>query len=143
MQSGKFNSQPMPNLDLDPGTTTRHPGKSISGCKCILLTIALLVLLAIGLFLFNLFERFIADISQPHRALFENVALEDVTNHPTAVQLLISQDQTFDIAATVWMRTTERVGNGEVFAMEANRSQAAIVGRGRIRRADRPTSRHG
>lgn len=127
MQSDKSNSQPTPNLDLDPGTPTRRPGKHVSGCKCILLTIALLVLSAVGLFLFNLFEGFVADISQPHRALFENVALEDVTNRATVVQPLISREQTFDIAATVWMRKTDRIGHGEVFEMEANRSQVTLL----------------
>jgi hypothetical protein len=91
MLSKKHNGQLMPNLTLDPGTPVHHPGKSISGCKCILLAVSIFLLSGIGLFFFFFFERLIADVSQPHRVLYQNVTLEDMPNRAMVVQLLTSQ----------------------------------------------------
>ncbi|KAF9466788.1 hypothetical protein BDZ94DRAFT_137676 [Collybia nuda] len=119
MPNQKSDGLSSPSLHLDPGTT-RRPGKSISGCKCILLTVALLIMSGIGLFLFFLFEQFLDDITQPHRLMYENVALNGVANRLSMVQPLISHEDTFDIAATVWVRKTETRGHGDVYAMERN-----------------------
>ncbi|KAF9466790.1 hypothetical protein BDZ94DRAFT_1319290 [Collybia nuda] len=96
-------------LGLDPGAAPRR--KSITGCKCLLLTAAILFPISVILFLANIAHGVLQYGSDPHRALYQNSSLEDVKDRGSVVQPLISREETFDIAATVWLRSGEGIGH--------------------------------
>ncbi|TFK38532.1 hypothetical protein BDQ12DRAFT_631119 [Crucibulum laeve] len=97
--------EPEARLNLDPGPPRR---KSSSGCKCILWTIALLFVLFVALLIGRIVDTALKGLRHPHRNLFQNATLAEVaSNLSIVVQPLVDNDQTFDIAATVWVREVE------------------------------------
>ncbi|RDB21767.1 hypothetical protein Hypma_011097 [Hypsizygus marmoreus] len=102
MSSSKSNGQ----LNLDPGAPPRR--KSISGCKCLLLTVGIVTLLGIGVFVLIFLATTARSLLMPHRELYHNTSLENLTHRGSVVQPLITREQTFDLAATVWLRTSEK-----------------------------------
>ncbi|KAF8063485.1 hypothetical protein FPV67DRAFT_246768 [Lyophyllum atratum] len=89
---------------LDPGAPPRR--KSISGCKCLLFSAVAVIALGAAA-LFTIFTTtFSRTFFTPHTALYHNTTLEGVTNRATVVQPLVGREQTFDLAATVWLRTS-------------------------------------
>lgn len=96
-------------LTLNPGAPPRR--KSITGCKCLLITAAVLFPISVILFLANIAHGLLQYGSSPHRALYQNATLAEVKNRGSVVQPLISKEQSFDIAATVWLRSAEGVGH--------------------------------
>ncbi|KAF5370516.1 hypothetical protein D9615_010329 [Tricholomella constricta] len=88
---------------LDPGAPPRR--KSMSGCKCLVFSAVTVILLGIGL-AFLSFVTNLASLFTPHRALYHNATLERIANRASVVQPLVGREQTFDLAATVWLRTS-------------------------------------
>ena len=95
--------KPDPQLTLDPGSPPRR--RSISGCKCLLVTFVIVFLSGVALFFTGFVARVVTEISNPHRALYQNASLEEVSNRGSVVQPLINHNQKFDLAATVWLRS--------------------------------------
>ncbi|RXW19290.1 hypothetical protein EST38_g6566 [Candolleomyces aberdarensis] len=96
-------------LGLGPGTVPSRK-RRISGCKCMLLAVGILILLvSIGI------ARFVSSVlhgvREPHNLLYENKTLAEVKNMSTIVRPLVDRDQRFDIVATVWVRTLDSGDN--------------------------------
>ena len=95
------------DLKLDPGVPARR--NRSSGCKCVLITILTsivsLAALFIGIFLVNLIHHG----REPHAAMLYKANSPDTADpSPGAVvRPLIDEKQTFDIVATVWLRTND------------------------------------
>jgi hypothetical protein len=88
-------------LSLDPGPKSRRP---ISACKCCLWTCLLLIGLLASLAGYLLLSALIGSISTrrlPHKYIYINATEASVVD---IVKPLISAEQRFDIAATVWVR---------------------------------------
>ncbi|KAG6907293.1 hypothetical protein DXG01_009486 [Tephrocybe rancida] len=97
-----------PEGQLDPGAPPRH---SRSGsCKCLLFSLCTVISLGIvGLVLYlfyTLSYAFVRAILIPHAGQFHDFAIESVKNPATVVQPLVDRHKTFDLAATVWIRTS-------------------------------------
>jgi hypothetical protein len=92
-------------LNLNPGPKTRPRKSGISGWKCLLITGSIVLLPGIGLLLVGFVSKVVSNVSNPHRALYQNLSLHEVSNRTSVVQPLINHEQTFDIAATVWVRS--------------------------------------
>ncbi|KAG6826503.1 hypothetical protein H0H92_015576 [Tricholoma furcatifolium] len=94
---------------LDPGP----PRRSRSGCKCLFFSccgVFSLGIIAFVLYLFSQFATaFLNAFLTPHKALYYNSATQTVTNinRATVVRPLVDSEQTFDLAATVWLRTSK------------------------------------
>lgn len=95
--------KPDPQLNLDPGSGPRR--RSISGCRCLVITAAIVLLSAVVLFFTRIVTNVVTNVSKPHRALYQNASLQEVSNRASVVQPLINRNQKFDIAATVWLRS--------------------------------------
>jgi len=95
-------------LDLEPGRGAA-PRKARSHYTCLFWIGFLLGALVVGwiLYLITLFFLTVAPTLRfPHRALYENTTL--LNSQPgSVVRPLIDAQQTFDIAVSVWVRTTE------------------------------------
>jgi hypothetical protein len=102
--------KPEVQLSLNPGPPRRRL-RSISGCKCLLITAGIVLLPGLLLFFAGFVTKVIANVSHPHRALYQNTSLDEVSNRASVVQPLINGDQAFDIAATVWLRSTGSIGH--------------------------------
>ena len=91
------------DVKLDPGVPA-HRNHS-SGWKCVLITIltsfASVVALFVGIFLMNLFHNW----REPHALLLYKNKSRDMVDPAAVVRPLIDEKQTFDIVATVWLRT--------------------------------------
>ena len=98
-------------LSLDPGAPRRQ--RSISGCKCLLITFVIIIFTGVGLSVLGFATHLLAQLLEPHSALYQNATLDGVSSRATVVQPLITRDQTFDIVATVWLRSSETKGHGE------------------------------
>lgn len=94
-------------LSLDLGAPSRR--KSISGCKCLLITVVVLFSTGVILFLVNIAKGAVRLVSDPHRALFQHASHEEGRDRGSVVQPLISRDQTFDMVATVWLRSMQGI----------------------------------
>jgi hypothetical protein len=94
--------KPNAQLNLDPGSPRR---RSISGCKCLLIAAAIALVSAAALFFIGVVTKVVGNLSNLHRALYQNATLEQVSNRASVVQPLINRNDTFDIAATVWLRS--------------------------------------
>ena len=118
-----------PQLILDPGSPSRR--RSVSGCKCLLITSVIIFLSGVVLFFTGFVSRVVTDISNPHRALYQNASLEEVSNRGSVVQPLINRNQTFDLAATVWLRSTGSRGHEVIMGGqekgETGREQAEVL----------------
>ncbi|GLB42810.1 hypothetical protein LshimejAT787_1202590 [Lyophyllum shimeji] len=90
---------------LDPGAPPRR--KSISGCKCLLFSAATVFLAGVGVSFLFFITTFTRTFFTPHKGLYQNTTLESVNNRATVVQPLIDREQSFDLAATVWLRTSK------------------------------------
>jgi hypothetical protein len=88
-------------LKLDPGVPARR--NRSSGCKCafiiILTAIASLVALFLGIYLLNKFH------SEHHTPLLYKTKSVGTVDPALVVRPLIDEKKTFDIVATVWVRT--------------------------------------
>ena len=83
-------------LDLNPGY------KLIIG--------ATFAVLGVGIYSTSLASQFVTSLSHPYQHLYHNAEVLDYTS---VVQPMITHNQTFDIAATVWLRTTESKEHAE------------------------------
>lgn len=109
---------PKPDGALDPGAPPRRKSRFLT-CTCCCATLAfvglvttLLLVGGIGL-TYSSIVRFLGNVSNPHRGVFQDVSLGGVADRSLVVQPLVTRDQTFDIAVTVWLRST-KVGHREV-----------------------------
>ena len=93
------------DLKLDPGVPARR--NRSSGCKCVLITIVIsiasLAAFFIGIFLVNLFHHW----REPHATLLYKTKSGDAVDPAAVVRPLIDEKQTFDMVATVWLRTND------------------------------------
>ena len=93
------------DLNFDPGLPARL--NRSSGCKCVLITIltsfVLLAALCVGTILLRLFHHG----REPHAALLYKTKFADTVDPAAVVRPLIDEKQTFDIVATVWLRTND------------------------------------
>ncbi|KAG6825135.1 hypothetical protein H0H92_004599 [Tricholoma furcatifolium] len=89
---------------LDPGP----PRRSSSGCKCLFFLLSLSII-AFVLYLFQFTTALFNEFTAPHKALYYKSATQIVTNTNRAavVRPLVDSEQTFDLAATVWLRTSK------------------------------------
>jgi hypothetical protein len=114
------------NLNLNLGSPPRR--RSISGCKCLLITYSIVLCSGVGLFFARFVTKAVANVSNPHRALYQNESLQEVSNRTSVVQLLINRDQTFDIVATVWLRSTRSRGHEVVVGREGEKEEETTEG---------------
>ncbi|KAJ7074120.1 hypothetical protein C8F01DRAFT_1075730 [Mycena amicta] len=84
-------------LTLDPGPP-RRAARRISFCKCLCFTITAVVVT----FIAAVAWRVVGTIRTPHRQLYHKTT----PNATTPVYPLITDNDTFDIAVTVWLRAT-------------------------------------
>ena len=93
------------DLKLDPGVPARR--NRSSGCKCVFITIltsiASIVALFIGVFLVQWFHL----NREPHAAFLYKSESAGTVDPAAVVRPLIDEKQTFDIVATVWLRTND------------------------------------
>ena len=108
------------DLKLDPGVPARR--NRSSGCKCVLITIltsiASLAALFIGIFLVNLFHLG----REPHAALLYKTKSADTVDPAAVVRPLIDEKQTFDIVATVWLRTNDSSSESAISTLPAQKA---------------------
>ena len=91
------------DLKLNPGAPARR--NRSSRCKCVLIIILTSITLFFGVFLMNLIHHG----REPHAALLYKPKSADAADPgpETVVRPLIDEKQTFDIVATVWLRTND------------------------------------
>jgi hypothetical protein len=109
-------------LVLDPGFPSPRR-RSISGCKCLLILTTVALVSGAGLFFVGFVTKVVDGLSDPHRALFQNASLEKVSNRASVVQPLINHNDTFDIAATVWLRSLRSREHNVIVKGEADASE--------------------
>ena len=68
---------------------------------------AIFTVLGVGIYSTSLVRDFTVGLSHPYRHLYHDVPLKEVSNYASVVQPLVTHNQTFDIAVTVWLRTNE------------------------------------
>src|ERR1700691_3536071 len=91
---------------LDPGTSTRRGSRS--WCKCCLWTgFIFIALLGVWMcfIIGSAFYRLISNIRSPHKEYYHNAT--QIPTERLVVRPLIDENQTFDIAVSVWVRVTE------------------------------------
>ena len=97
-------------LKLDPGVPARR--KRSSGCKCVsiimLTSIGSLVALFCGINLVNMYRL----KQEPHASLLYKTKSGDIVDPAAVIRPLIDEKQTFDIVATVWLRTNDDSSSG-------------------------------
>jgi hypothetical protein len=107
------------DLKLDPGVPARR--NRSSGCKCVLITIlssiASVAALLIGAFLVNTFHH----AREPHAALLYKAKSTDTVDPAAVVRPLIDEKQTFDIVATVWLRTNDSSSESAISTLPAEK----------------------
>ncbi|KAF5375938.1 hypothetical protein D9615_008271 [Tricholomella constricta] len=91
------------NVPRDPSTSR----KSISRCKCFLLTVGIVALLASALGTAYVVVGIATNMTSPQRALYPKGLSENHSDGVQVVRPLINRDQSFDVAVTVWLRTDE------------------------------------
>jgi hypothetical protein len=109
------------DLKLDPGVPARR--NRSSGCKCVLITILTstvsVAALFVGLFLVNLFHLG----QEPHAALlYKTESAADTVDPAAVVRPLIDEKQTFDIVATVWLRTNDSSSESTISTLPAQKA---------------------
>src|ERR1700691_5986420 len=91
---------------LDPGTSTRRGSRS--WCKCCLWTgFIFIAFLSVWMFFIigSAFYRLISNIRSPHKEYYHNAT--QIPTQGLVVRPLIDENQTFDIAVSVWVRVPE------------------------------------
>ncbi|KAG6825244.1 hypothetical protein H0H92_004300 [Tricholoma furcatifolium] len=105
----------------DPGPERR----SRSGCKCSFFSCC--GVLSVGIIAFVLYlclqyaNEFLNALLTPHEVLYYKSATQTVTNinRVAVVRPLVDREQTFDLAATVWLRTSKEATHiGGIYAAE-------------------------
>ena len=108
------------DLKLDPGVPARRSRSS--GCKCVLITIltsiASLTVFFIGLFLVNFFHLG----REPNAALLYKTSADTPVDPAAVVRPLIDEKQTFDIVATVWLRTNDSSSESTISTLPAEKA---------------------
>ena len=110
------------DLKLDPGIPARR--NRSSGCKCVLITIltsfASLAVFFIGVFLVGMIHRG----REPHAPLlYKPNSSDPLDPGPGAVvRPLIDEKQTFDIVATVWLRTNDSSTESTISTLPAQKA---------------------
>ncbi|KIJ29221.1 hypothetical protein M422DRAFT_37029 [Sphaerobolus stellatus SS14] len=90
------------SLKLDPGTVPRRQRSSI--CKCFLYSVAIMTIFLFGLGAMTILSSLRDNFIYPHKWMYQNATLEDIKDRSSIVRPLVDRTQTFDIAATVWIR---------------------------------------
>ncbi|KAG6833304.1 hypothetical protein H0H87_008936 [Tephrocybe sp. NHM501043] len=88
---------------LDPGPS---PRKRNSGCKCLIFSFCTVLSLSIVTFLVIFVIGVIRNLLMPNMGLYHESRIESIQNRATVVQPLVRRENTFDLAATVWLRTS-------------------------------------
>ncbi|KAJ7112451.1 hypothetical protein C8R43DRAFT_1138932 [Mycena crocata] len=86
-------------LGLDPGPGPRRRKTSLCRCLCWSICIPLVCLATWAIFSFA--TRFVQEARFPHKSLYSTSGAKDI------IRPLISDEQSFDIAVTVWARAPE------------------------------------
>ncbi|KAG5634493.1 hypothetical protein H0H81_001765 [Sphagnurus paluster] len=89
------------NISLGPSAPPRR--KFFSGFKCLLFSALTLVLLGVALVLSFIIRSLSHEFFTPHKDLY----FEGVADPGAVVRPLVDREQTFDLAATVWLRTSQ------------------------------------
>ncbi|KAK7038055.1 hypothetical protein R3P38DRAFT_3262534 [Favolaschia claudopus] len=93
-------------LKLDPGPHPRRP-RGISLCKCLCWTITIPILCfatwLVGSFVLNLVQ----EARFPHKSLYHVQSSQSTYDAGEVIQPLIRDEDTFDIAVSVWLRAPE------------------------------------
>jgi hypothetical protein len=93
------------DLKLDPGVPARR--NRSSGCKCVLITILTSIVSIAALFIGTFIVQFVHHGREPHAALLYKPKSAETIDPAAVVRPLIDEKQTFDIVATVWLRTND------------------------------------
>jgi hypothetical protein len=108
------------DLKLDPGVPARR--NRSSGCKCVLITIltsiASLTVFFIGVFLVN----FIHLVREPNAAMLYKTSADTPVDPAAVVRPLIDEKHTFDIVATVWLRTNNSSPESTISTLPAEKA---------------------
>jgi hypothetical protein len=117
---GTYDDRRDNDLKLDPGVPARR--NRSSGCKCVLITIltsiASLTVFFIGVFLVN----FIHLGREPNAAMLYKTSADTPVNPADVVRPLIDEKQTFDIVATVWLRTNDSSSESIISTLPAEKA---------------------
>ncbi|KAJ7047192.1 hypothetical protein C8F04DRAFT_222460 [Mycena alexandri] len=92
------------SLHLDPGPGRRRRS-SLCSCKCLCWTISIPLLGFLGWFIFLFCTAFLRGLRFPHQSLYYTGG--PPYNSSEVIRPLVPQEQTFDIAVTVWLRAPE------------------------------------
>ncbi|KAJ3507413.1 hypothetical protein NLJ89_g6317 [Agrocybe chaxingu] len=92
------------NLRLDPGAPVRK--KRMSFCRCLLWTVFLTLAFGVGWMFWKFALAFVDTGRAPHWQYYYK-GDEKIANMGDVVRPLINQNQTFDIMATVWLRSDD------------------------------------
>ena len=93
------------DLKLDPGVPARR--NRSSGCKCVLITILTSIVSIAALFIGIFIVQFFHHGREPDAALLYKPKSAGTIDPAAVVRPLIDEKQTFDIVATVWLRTND------------------------------------
>ncbi|KAJ7599884.1 hypothetical protein C8J56DRAFT_1037490 [Mycena floridula] len=88
-------------LHFDPGPLAPRR-RSTSCCKLFLGVIVVLIAIFVGKVLYIIGTTLYTQTTFPFRPLYQNQTMNEVKNRSMVVQPLVGDDQTFDIAVTVW-----------------------------------------
>ncbi|ESK88823.1 hypothetical protein Moror_17101 [Moniliophthora roreri MCA 2997] len=99
-------------LEFDPGLTTRRKQSGFRFiCKFILWIFAALISVVILFFIFNIGRGFVnSTIRFAHTSVYQNETWQEAVangKQNAVVRPLIDEEQSFDVAVTVWLRSTE------------------------------------
>ena len=108
---------------LNPGTSTRRGRRSC--CRCLIWTVFIVAAFCtawISLFVGWSFRQWISNIRSPHKEHYFNATQDPLPN--LIVRPLIDENQTFDIAVSVWLKATEE----EEAVYRRNRAADVVIG---------------
>ena len=108
------------DLKLDPGVPARR--NHSSGCKSVVITIVTsigsLAAFFVVIFLVNFFRHW----REPHATLLYETKSADTVDPAAVVRPLIDEKQTFDIVATVWLRTNDSSSESTISMLPAQKA---------------------
>ncbi|KDR81194.1 hypothetical protein GALMADRAFT_153481 [Galerina marginata CBS 339.88] len=113
-------------LELNPGPGPRR--RSTVTCKCVLWSILVFFGLGGGYLGAKAAQAVYRQLREPHRALYQDISMP--YQPQGVVRPLIDHDQTFDIVATVWLRTDRDAVDGHVYdrAPEHQKAEEGLDG---------------